>query len=115
MREILPQPGTIRRYRERSRVSRFSVLCLCLLWSSAVCAGEAKGQFQVGITITGKRASSAPALPAAPEQAAAGAAAAAFAKAATPKRVRRCLARSRSYDPAPRIHVAGAGSVHRCP
>jgi hypothetical protein len=51
-----PSPRTIR-HNGRERVSRSAVLLTYLLCSHAAFAGQASGQFQVGITITGKPAS----------------------------------------------------------
>jgi hypothetical protein len=39
-------------------MSKWGILVVaCVIWPSAVCAGQATSQFAVGITITGKRAS----------------------------------------------------------
>jgi hypothetical protein len=96
-------------------MSRFTILCLCLLWPCSVSAGQATGQFSVGITITGKRASPTPAAGGAAAEAAASARTKSFAKAVYPRRVRNCSTKYLSYDPATRTYIGHDGNVHRCP
>ncbi len=49
-------------------MSKWAILVVgCVIWPSAACAGQASSQFQVGITITGKRASAPPSTNAATE------------------------------------------------
>jgi hypothetical protein len=95
-------------------MSRLVILTLCLLWPATVWAGQAKAQFNVGIVITGKRASSAPPSNA-PAEAPATASTKAFAKATHQRGVKDCSARYRSYDPATHSYIGRDGNVRRCP
>jgi BA14K-like protein len=94
---------------------RFAILSLSLLWPSDASAGQATGQFQVGITITGKRAASSPGSSDAATEPAPRARAAPFADVVYPRRVRHCLTRYRTYDPAARTYIGHDGKTHRCP
>jgi hypothetical protein len=96
-------------------MSRLVILILCLLWPAAVSAGQANAQFNVGIVITGKRASSAPASNAATTEAPAAASAKAFARAAHQRSVKDCAARYRSYDPTTHTYIGRDGNARRCP
>jgi hypothetical protein len=65
-------------------------------------------------TIMGKRASSTPASSSAPAEPAPSARTKSFANAVYPKRVRHCLAKHRSYDPATRSYIGHDGNIRRC-
>ena len=95
-------------------MSKSAILIFCVLCPSVVSAGEASGQFQVGITITGKRAST-PASGRAAAEAALAAEHHASGNVAYPKQVRYCMAKYRSYHPATGTYHGRDGKTHRCP
>jgi hypothetical protein len=76
-------------------MSRVAVIGLCLLWPTAVCAGQASAQFHVGIIITGKRASSTPSSGGVP--AAAGASPRSSSRAAALTRAKQCAGKYRFH------------------
>jgi hypothetical protein len=90
---------------------RFAVIGLCLLWPTAVCAGQASAQFHVGIIITGKRASSTPSLGGIP--AAAGAPARSSSRAADPTRAKQCAGKYRPHG-AVVLTYGRDGGIRRC-
>jgi len=92
-------------------MSRVAVIGLCLLWPTAVCAGQASAQFHVGIIITGKRASSAPSPGGVP--AAAGAAPRSSPRAADPTRAKQCAGKYRSHG-AVVLTYGRDGGIRRC-
>jgi hypothetical protein len=97
-------------------MSRLVILAFCLLWPATVSAGQAKAQFNVGIVITGKRASSAPTSNAPPStEAPVTPSTKAFAKATHQRGVKDCAARYRSYDPATHTYIGRDGNARRCP
>jgi hypothetical protein len=86
---------------------------LYLLCSTAVLAGQATGQFQVGITITGKSRSPIPSANS--DGATANAAALPFrAKAGRAPRIGYCSWMHPSFNPATATYRSGDGSIHRC-
>ena len=92
-------------------MSRVAVIGLCLLWPTAVCAGQASAQFHVGIIITGKRASSTPSSGGVP--AAAGALPRSSSRAADPTRAKQCGGKYRSHG-AVVLTYGRDGGIHRC-
>jgi hypothetical protein len=95
---------------------RLAVLLAYLLSACGACAGQATGQFQVGITITGKRASPAPGSsngPSGPISATTGASSPAAA--ARLKRIRQCDWIRRTYGLAAHAYIDRDGKIHRCP
>jgi len=104
------------RYR-RACMSRCAFLALCLLWPSAVCAGQANAQFRVGIRITGKPA---PTVAASPDAPAAVAPAVrrrpSFTHIDHSARARACATRYFSSIFSVRAYyVSGDGRLHPCP
>jgi len=94
-------------------MSRFLVLAFCLLWPTTVSAGQASAQFNVGIIITGKRASSAPRPNENATRPAPDLKTSAFARAVGSKRPKSCFG-YRSFDAATGTYVGLDGNVHRC-
>jgi hypothetical protein len=96
-------------------MSGLVILALYLLWPSTASAGQASAQFQVGIIITGKRASSAPPSKGASTEAPAATRAKPFSRVAHRRGMRYCSERYRSYAPATQTYIGRDGNVHRCP
>jgi hypothetical protein len=98
-------------------MSRWAVLALCLLWPSAVCAGQASAQFRVGIRITGKPAPAVSGSPDAPSAVAPGVRPKpAVTRVTHPARARECAARYFSSIFSGQAYYIGRdGRLRPCP
>ena len=94
-------------------MSKLAVIGLCLLWPTAVCAGQASAQFHVGIIISGKPASTSPSSGGVPAAAAPGVKSKSSSRAADPTRAKQCGGKYRSHG-AVVLTYGRDGGIRRC-